>query len=151
MQGVPRLIDRERLLADPESSGPRLSLNGKYIELLTPWKNSCDIWVRGTGQPFSSARLMTTEIARPIAAFRWAPGSRFILQVKDSGGDENFNVYAVDRSAATAPGAGATPSRSLTNQKGVRMMLFSAPKADPDESPDHQSDGASGVVFRHGG
>ena len=52
--------------------------------------------------------------------------------MKDNAGDENFNVFAVDPSAATPLEAEAPPSRDLTNLKGVRVMLFSAPKADPD-------------------
>ncbi len=91
MQGLPRLIGRELLFGDPEISGVHLSPNGKYIAFLKPWKNTCDIWMKDTGQPFSSARLMTTEIARPIAASLWTRDSKFILHVKDSGGDEPFN------------------------------------------------------------
>ena len=130
--GLPPIIDRELLFGDPEISGAQLSPDGKFIAFLKPWKDTRNIWVKKTSEPFSSARLLTTETARPIAAFLWTRDSKFIAYVKDNAGDENFNVYAVDPSAATAPGADAPPPRDLTNLKGVRVMLFSAPKADPD-------------------
>jgi dipeptidyl aminopeptidase/acylaminoacyl peptidase len=132
MIGLPPLIDRELFFGDPEISGAQLSPDGKYIAFLKPWKETRNIWVKQADQPFSSARLMTTETARPVAGFLWTRDARFIAYVKDSGGDENFNVYAVDPSAAALPDSEAPPSRDLTNLKDVRVMLFSAPKTDPD-------------------
>jgi hypothetical protein len=131
MPELPRLIDRELLFGDPEISGAQLSPDGKYIAFLKPWKETRNIWVKQISEPFSSARLMTTETARPVAGFLWTRDSKYIVYVKDNGGDENFNVYAVDPGAA-APSSDAPPSRDLTNLKGVRVMLFSAPKTDPD-------------------
>jgi hypothetical protein len=55
-----------------------------------------------------------------------------VVYVKDKDGDENFNVYAVDPVASVAPGAEAPSSRDLTGLKGVRVLLYSAPKNDPD-------------------
>jgi dipeptidyl aminopeptidase/acylaminoacyl peptidase len=136
MQALPPLIDRELLFGDPEISGAQLSPDGQYIAFLKPWKGTRNIWVKKTNQPFSSARLVTTETARPVPAFLWTRDAKFIVYVKDNGGDENFNVYAVDPSAAAPTGPlsdnDAPPSRDLTNLKGVRVMLFSAPKTRPD-------------------
>src|ERR1700733_447485 len=129
---LPPLIDRELLFGDPEISGAQLSPDGQYIAFLRPWKETRNVWVKKTHEPFSSARLMTTETARPVPAFLWTRDAKFIAYVKDNDGDENFNVYAVDPRAATEPNADAPPSRDLTNLKGVRVMLFSAPKTDPD-------------------
>ncbi len=129
---LPPIIDRELLFGDPEISGAQLSPDGKYIAFLKPWKATRNIWVKPTAEPFSTARLMTTETARPIAGFVWTRDSKFIVYVKDNGGDENFNAYAVDPSATAAPDTDAPPSRDLTNLSGVRVTLFSAPKTDPD-------------------
>ena len=101
---LPPIIDRELLFGNPEISGAQLSPNGKYIAFMKPWKETRNIWVKQTDQPFSSARLMTTETARPIGDYLWSRDSRFIVFVKDNAGDENFNVYAVDPSAQPAPG-----------------------------------------------
>src|ERR1700678_2699100 len=132
MPGLPPLIDRELLFGDPEISGAQLSPDGQYIAFLKPWKETRNIWVKKTHEPFSSARLMTTETARPVPAFLWTRDAKFIAYVKDNDGDENFNVYAVDPSGPPVAGAEAPPSRDLTNLQGVRVMLFSAPKSDPD-------------------
>jgi dipeptidyl aminopeptidase/acylaminoacyl peptidase len=132
MPGLPPIIDRELLFGDPEISGAQLSPDGKYIAFVKPWKETRNIWVKKTDEPFSSARLMTTETARPVAGFLWTRDARFIAYAKDNAGDENFNVYSVDPSAPAPSGADAPPSRDLTNLTGVRVMLFSAPKSDPD-------------------
>jgi dipeptidyl aminopeptidase/acylaminoacyl peptidase len=128
---LPPIIDRELLFGDPEISGAQLSPDGEYIAFLKPWKETRNVWVKKTAQPFSSARLMTTETARPVGGYLWTRDAKFIVYVKDNAGDENFNVYAVDPRAEPS-GADAPPSRDLTNLKGVRVMLFSAPKSDPD-------------------
>lgn len=129
---LPPIIDRELLFGDPEISGAQLSPDGKFIAFLKPWKETRNVWVKETGQPFSSARLMTTETARPVGGYLWTRDAKFIVYVKDNAGDENFNVYAVDPNAAAASDADAPPARDLTDLKGVRVMLFSAPKSDPD-------------------
>src|SRR5580658_6330376 len=132
MPGLPPIIDRELLFGDPEISGAQLSPDGRYIAFVKPWKETRNIWVKKTDEPFSSARLMTTETARPVAGFLWTRDARFIAYAKDNAGDENFNVYSVDPGAPAPSGADAPPSRDLTNLAGVRVMLFSAPKSDPD-------------------
>src|ERR1700689_295512 len=131
-QGMPPLIDRELLFGNPEISGAQLSPDGRYLAFLKPWNETRNIWVKKTDEPFSSARLMTTETARPVAGFLWTRDAGFIAYAKDNAGDENFNVYSVDPSAPAPSGADAPPSRDLTNLTGVRVMLFSAPKSDPD-------------------
>jgi dipeptidyl aminopeptidase/acylaminoacyl peptidase len=135
---LPPIIDRELLFGDPEISGAQISPDGKYLAFLKPWKETRNVWVKGTAEPFSSARLMTTETARPVGGYLWTRDSKYIVFVKDNAGDENFNAYAVDPSAAPAEGGAAAPkgdappSRDLTHLTGVRVMLCSAPKTDPD-------------------
>ncbi len=128
---LPPIIDRELLFGDPEISSAQLSPDGKFIAFLKPWNKTRNVWVKRTAEPFSSARLMTTETARPVGGYLWTRDSKYIVYVKDNAGDENFNAYAVDPSEAADPG-GAPLSRDLTNLKGVRVNLFSAPKTDPD-------------------
>jgi len=131
-QSLPPLIDRELLFGNPEISGAQISPDGKYIAFLKPWKDTRNVWVKKTGEPFSSARLLTTETKRPIAGYLWSRDAKYIIYVKDNDGDENFNTFAVDPAAPTPAGADAPPSRDLTQLKGVRVELLSAPKNDPD-------------------
>ncbi|HLK69920.1 MAG TPA: alpha/beta fold hydrolase [Bryobacteraceae bacterium] len=131
-QGLPPLIDRELLFGNPEIAGAQLSPDGKYLAFLKPWKDTRNVWVKKVDEPFSAAHLLTTEAKRPVAGYLWTRDGKFIGYVKDNDGDENFNLYAVDPSAAAAPGSDAPPSRDLTGLKGVVVQLYSAPKNEPD-------------------
>lgn len=130
--GVPPLIDREVIFGNPEIAAAELSPDGKFVAFLKPWKDTRNVYVKAVGEPFSAARLLTTETKRPVAGYFWTRDSKYILYAKDNAGDENFNVYAVDPSAQLDPSADAPPSRDLTGLKGVRVMLYEAPKSDPD-------------------
>ena len=130
--GVPPLIDRELIFGNPEIAGAQLSPNGQYIAFLKPWKDTRNVYVKAVNEPFSAARLLTTESKRPIAGYFWTRDSKYILYVKDNDGDENYNVFAVDPSAKPAADADAPPSRDLTGLKGVRVILYELPKSDPD-------------------
>jgi dipeptidyl aminopeptidase/acylaminoacyl peptidase len=130
--GLPPLIDREIFFGNPEITAAQISPDGKFIAFLKPWNETRNIWVKKTGDAFTSARLLTAETKRPIPAFFWTRDSKYILYIKDNNGDENFNLYAVD--PASPPGAAqeAPPSRDLTGVKGVQAALYSLPKKDPD-------------------
>jgi len=130
--GPPPLIDRGLIFGNPEIAAAQLSPNGQYIAFLKPWKETRNVYVKAVGEPFSAARLLTTESKRPIPGFFWTRDSKYILYVKDHDGDENYNVYAVDPAAKPAAGAEAPASRDLTGLKGVRVILYGAPKSDPD-------------------
>jgi dipeptidyl aminopeptidase/acylaminoacyl peptidase len=130
--GLPPLIDREIFFGNPEIAGAELSPDGRYLAFLKPWHDTRNIWVKRINEPFSTARLLTTEARRPVAGFIWTRDSRFVCYVKDHDGDENFNVYAVDPAAPAPEGHDAPPSRDLTGLKGVQVQLYSAPKNSPD-------------------
>jgi len=129
---VPPLIDRDIIFGNPEIAAAELSPDGKYIAFLKPWHDTRNVYVKAVDEPFSAARLMTTESKRPVAGYLWSRDSKYIIFAKDNDGDENFNAYAVDPSAKPAPGAEAPPSRDLTGLKGVRLILYAVPKNDPD-------------------
>ena len=130
--GLPPIVDRDLIFGDPDIAGAQISPDGRYLAFLKPWHETRNIYVKAVDEPFSAARLLTTETKRPVAGYLWARDSKYIVYVKDHDGDENFNVYAVDPAASPAPGADAPPSRDLTGLKGVRVMLYAAPKSDPD-------------------
>ena len=131
-QGLPPLIDRELLFGNPEIAGAQISPDGKYLAFVKPWNGTLNIWVKEAAEPFSAARLLTTEAKRPVAGYGWTRDGKYVAYVKDNDGDENYNLYAVDPAATPAAGAQAPPSRDLTGLKGVRVLQYSAPKNDPD-------------------
>ena len=130
--GLPPLIDREVLFGNPEIAAAQISPNGKYLAFLKPWKDTRNVYVKGVDEPFSAARLLTTESKRPVAGYFWSRDSKYILYIKDNDGDENFNVYAVEPQAKPAAGSDAPPSRDMTGVKGARVMIVDIPKNDPD-------------------
>ena len=96
MQGLPPLIDRELLFGNTEIAGAQLSPDGKYLAFLKPWKETRNVWVKKVEEPFSAALLLTTEAKRPIPGFLWSRDGKYVGYVKDTDGDENFNLYVVD-------------------------------------------------------
>lgn len=126
------LIDRDVIFGNPEIAAAELSPDGRFIAFLKPWKDTRNVYVKGVSEPFSAARLLTTETKRPVAGYLWTRDSKYIVYAKDNDGDENFNVFAVDPLATPVAGADAPPSRDLTGLKGVRVILYEVPKSDPD-------------------
>ncbi len=129
---LPPLIDREIFFGDPEISGAQLSPDGKYLSFVKPYKGTRNIWVKGIDEAFDKAKPVTADTKRPIPAYFWTRDSRFILYVQDQGGDENYNVFAVNPADAPAAGADVPVARNITGVKGVRAFIYSVPKSDPD-------------------
>ena len=128
----PPLIDRKLFFGEIEIAGAQISPDGQYLSFLKPYKGTRNIWVKKASEPFSAARPMSADPTRPIRNYFWSRDSKYILYSQDVGGDENFNVYAIDPTLAVDPKTGVPPSRALTNLKGVRTMIFAAPRAKPD-------------------
>ena len=115
--GLPPIIDRDLFFGEPEIAGAQISPDGKFISFLKPWKNTRNIYVKGVDEPFSAARLLTTETKRPIPGYFWTRDSKYILYVKDNDGDENYNIYAVDPAGKPAAGADAPASLRAVGAK----------------------------------
>jgi dipeptidyl aminopeptidase/acylaminoacyl peptidase len=130
--GLPPLIDRELFFGDPEISGAQISPDGQFVAFVKPLKGTRNIWVKRTAEPFGAAKPVTNDQRRPVTSYFWSRDSRRILFVQDKGGDENYNVYAVDPAAAPAPGEEVPAARNLTEAKEVRAMIYSVPRNDPD-------------------
>jgi dipeptidyl aminopeptidase/acylaminoacyl peptidase len=130
--GQPPIVDRELYFGDPEISGAQLSPDGRHIAFLKPLKGTRNVWVKAASEPFEKARPVTADTKRPIGQFFWSRDSRFVLFVQDQGGDENYNVYAVDPAAAPPAGAEVPAARNLTAAKGVRAFIYAVPKSEPD-------------------
>jgi dipeptidyl aminopeptidase/acylaminoacyl peptidase len=127
---LPPLIDREIFFDNPEIAMGRLSPDGKFISFIKPYKGTLNIWVKGIDEPFEAALPLTSDTTRPIRQYFWSRDSKFILYAKDKGGDENFNIYAVDPSEASTDKI--PENRDLTKLQGVRVYIYAVPKSDPD-------------------
>jgi hypothetical protein len=67
--GLPPLLDRELFFGNPEITGAQISPDGQYIAFIKPYKDTRNIWVKKTGEPFDAARLVTAETKRPIPGY----------------------------------------------------------------------------------
>lgn len=126
------IIDRELFFGNPEISSATLSPDGRYIAFRKPWEGTLNLWVKKIEEPFDQARRITAETRRPIPGFFWSRDSRFVLFVQDQGGDENFNVYAVNPSTAPAEGKDVPAARNLTEARGARAVIYDVPRHNPD-------------------
>ncbi len=128
----PPIIDRQLFFGEVQISGAQISPDGQYISFLKPYKGTRNIWVKKAGEPFSAAKPVSAEATRPVRNYFWSRDSKYVLYVQDAAGDENFNIYAIDPTAAADSKTGMPPTRALTNLKGVRTEIFSVPKSKPD-------------------
>lgn len=129
---LPALIDREAFFGNPEYAGAQISPDGKFISFIKPYKDTMNIWVKGVGEAFSAARPMTADTARPVRQYFWSRDGKYILFVQDKGGDENFNVYAVNPADKPAAGSDVPAARNITDAKGIRAIIQAVPQSDPD-------------------
>jgi dipeptidyl aminopeptidase/acylaminoacyl peptidase len=128
----PPIIDRNLFFGEVAIAGAQISPDGRFLSFLKPYQGTRNIWVKGADEPFSAARPVSAEASRPIRTYFWSRDSKYILYAQDSGGDENFNVYAIDPKLPADAKTGVPPTRALTSLKGVRTEIFAAPKAKPD-------------------
>jgi hypothetical protein len=108
----PPLIDRNLFYGEVAIAGAQISPDGRYLSFLKPYKGTRNIWVKAADDPFSAARPVSAEATRPIRNYFWSHDSKYILYVQDSGGDENFNVYAIDPALPADPGTGVADARA---------------------------------------
>ena len=128
----PPLIDRDLFFGDPEIAGAQISPDGAFIAFIKPFKGTRNVWVKKTGDPFTSAKPITADTKRPIPAYFWSRDGKYILFVQDKAGDENYNVYAVNPADTPASGQDVPTARNLTDVKGVRAVIYAVPRSEPD-------------------
>ena len=78
----------------PEQTAFQLSPDGQYVAFLAPFERRNNIHVRAINS--TEVHRITHETARGIPGFFWANNDRIVF-IKDSGGDENFQLFAVDK------------------------------------------------------
>jgi len=103
----------EDFFKHPEKSRFLLSPDGSYFSYMSPFERRQNIFIQKIGE--STATRITHETERDISSYFWASNNR-ILFIKDSGGDENFQLYAVDKD-------GSNPI-DLTPFEGIRIMIL---------------------------
>jgi dipeptidyl aminopeptidase/acylaminoacyl peptidase len=129
--GETPLLDRQLFFGNPQIAGGQLSPDGKYISFMKAFNGIMNVWVKRFSEPFDKARPLTNS-TRPLYGYSWTEDGKYILYVKDSDGDENMNLFAVDPSAVAANGQEVPDSRNLTPLKDVTAQIVHASKEKPD-------------------
>jgi Tol biopolymer transport system component len=91
---LPPLIPRETLLGSPKRWQPLLSPDGSRLAYLGP--NDLDvlqIWVRTLSQDDDRC---VSRAPRPVQFYGWSWDSKTIFYARDSEGDENWHIHAID-------------------------------------------------------
>ncbi|MCH2120166.1 MAG: prolyl oligopeptidase family serine peptidase [Pirellulaceae bacterium] len=125
------LLDRQLFFGNPQIAGGQLSPDGKFISFMKPYQGIMNVWVKEFAEPFEEARPLTNS-QRPLYGYTWTEDGKYILYVKDSGGDENMNLFAVDPTAGPEAGKDTPVSRNLTPMKEVTAQIMHASQNNPD-------------------
>jgi dipeptidyl aminopeptidase/acylaminoacyl peptidase len=118
---MPPQIPLEDFFRNPEKSAYQISPDGKFISFMAPYESRMNIFVQKAGS--DKTTRLTSETDRDIAGYYWANADR-ILFLKDSGGDENYALYGVDKDGKN--------SKCLTCFEGVRTQLIDELEDQPD-------------------
>lgn len=118
----PMLISRSILFGNPQRSAVRISPDGKQLAWLAPKDGVMNVWVAPVGQ-LDAARAVTNDTARGIRTYFWAYNNRHLIYAQDAGGNENFNLQAVD--LTTGEERNLTPNPAVAAR--VQQMSIDRP------------------------
>jgi len=116
------MIPLEDFFRKPDKIALRLSPDGRYLSWLEPWERRLNLTVRDLAD--GSTRRVTSTRERDLGGYAWVSNDRLVY-VQDTGGDENFRLYAVGRD-------GSNPI-DLTPFDGVKCDIVD----DLDDDDDH--------------
>ena len=91
----PPLLEREILFGNPERAGGAISPDGRWLGYLAPRHGVLNVYVAPSDEP-EAAKPVTNDRGRGIRFFSFAYTGNHVLYGQDVGGDENFQVFAVD-------------------------------------------------------
>jgi dipeptidyl aminopeptidase/acylaminoacyl peptidase len=112
----------EDFFRNSDRSGYQISPNGAYFSFLAPYEDRMNIYVQKIGE--SETLRLTSETARSVAGYMWATNER-ILFIKDTAGDENYQLYGVNLDGSDL--------RAYTAFPGVRTTLIDDLEDVPNE------------------
>ena len=119
----PELIPRDALFGNPERASVRISPDGKYLSWVAPLDGVLNVWMAPVDAP-DKARAITKDTARGIRSYYWTYHSDTLLYLRDTGGDEDFHLYAVNLSDGS--------SKDLTPFKKTNAEVYGISDQHPD-------------------
>ncbi|MEZ5337955.1 MAG: S9 family peptidase [bacterium] len=120
------LIPLEKLLGNPAIFSVRISPDGRHMSWVAPHDGVLNLWLSRDG---AEALPVSNDRLRGIQHYGWARNSRQLLYIQDQGGDENWNIFAIDIESGS--------TRQLTDQSGaghpVSATFAGSSRRRPDE------------------
>lgn len=114
------LIPRKVLFDNPDKAALRISPDGKYISYLAPINGVLNVWVAPKDNP-DQAVVVTNDTLRGIRIYFWAYTNDHILYLQDLGGDENWQLHAVN--VSTKEDKNLTPFEDIKGPDGKPVTL----------------------------
>ncbi len=107
------LIPMKDFFRNPVKVAYALSPNGEYLAFMEPWEKRLNVFVEKIGS--GKATRVTSAKERDISGYAWKGNNR-IVYVQDTGGDENYRLYAV--------GIDGSNPKDLTPFEKVRAQII---------------------------
>ena len=123
----PQLIPRRILFGNPERQSVLVSPDGKHLSFLAPVEGVMNVWVAPVDK-LDVARPITNDRKRGIRQHFWAYTGQHVLYAQDRAGDENWNIYCADISAAKPQDA-----KNLTPNEAVQAQISRVSDKFPEE------------------
>jgi dipeptidyl aminopeptidase/acylaminoacyl peptidase len=125
------IIPLRDFFRNPQKTGYQLSPNGNFIGFLQPVGSRLNIFVQPKAG--GESKQITAVEDRDIQNFLWK-GNKFLVYLKDDGGDENFHLYVTQ--------IDDIGQRDLTPFDGIRAEVI-------DDLEDHPTDMLVGLNKRN--
>jgi dipeptidyl aminopeptidase/acylaminoacyl peptidase len=109
LEQQPSLVPRDALFASPTYSELQISPDGKQLAFLHPLNGVLNVWVAPLDDP-KAATPVTRFDTRPPDSFQWSPDGRYILVLKDVGGEEHSQLWVADLEKRTVANMTADPA-----------------------------------------
>jgi len=111
------MIPIEDFFRNSDTNGYQISPDGLHISFMAPYEDRMNIFVRSVDDAgnLGEMKQLTYETERSVGGYLWADNER-LLFVKDTGGDENYQLYGVC--------VDGTDERAYTNFPGVRTSII---------------------------
>ncbi len=116
------LIPMKDFFRNPEKTSFEISPNGEYIAFMQPWEKRLNVFVQKIGS--DTTVRVTSAKERDIAGYGWKSNNRLVF-VQDTGGDENFHLYAV--------GADGSNQKDLTPFEKVQTQIIDSLEDNDNE------------------
>jgi len=122
------LISRKVLFGNPDKSSLKISPNHQMISYLAPVNDVMNVWVAPVDNP-EKAIAVTNDTLRGIRTYFWSYNNEQILYLQDLGGDENWQLHAVN--VDTKEDKALTPFEEIIGPDGQPVTMPNGKKLRP--------------------